>query len=123
LVDGNRYLDYHVRPKEISIDKYLKVYDAFCNAYGIKIDETDRHMFSREIQKKILTRHKPESVDYRPVLSGNKTDARLMVIPLKDSYVRFGALSYDKEHDYIGKFIKLAGKILFKPETLENKIE
>jgi hypothetical protein len=122
LSDGDiKYFDYYKRPKDISLDEYLKVYDAFCKAYGIRIDETDKHMFSRDVEKKILYRHMPESVDHRPILGGNKSGARLMVIPLK-GYVRFHAYSY-QGNPSVDKFIRLAKNSLHKSENLESKVK
>ncbi len=123
MADDIKFFDYYKRPKDISLDTYLKVYDAFCQAYGIRIDDIDKESFSRDIKKKILDRYKPEGVDHRPVYGGNKQRARLMVMPYS-GVVRFHAFSYDKEKDYVGKFITLAKKSLNIRESagLESKL-
>jgi hypothetical protein len=53
---------------------------------------------------------------------GNKLNARLLITPLK-GYVRFHAYSYNQEHDYVGKFIKLANDSLHKSKNLESRVE
>jgi len=151
VADEIKYFDILVPPEKIKIETYMKVYDAFCKAYKIEINELDRKSFMNELNQSIYSkimygtssekgkegkiyvssRHNVKSVEHRPQLVGNKLGARLMVIPMH-GYVRFHAYSYDKEKDYVSEFIKLAGKstpIKFgrnnssQSETLESIIK
>jgi hypothetical protein len=130
MADDIKYFDILIPPEKIKLETYMKVYDAFCKAYKIESDHLDRLGFMNEINQNIYLkikygkssekgkegkiyisgRHNVRSVEHKPQLVGNKLGARLSVIPMHSRYVRFLAYSYDKDHDYVGEFIKLAGK-------------
>ncbi len=117
--DAN-YFDYGKRPKDIPLEAYLKVYEAFCQAYNIPIVDSDVRQFSYLLSKRIF-RYNPDGVDFKPM---NK-NARLFVTP-RGGYVRFHTFSYNGDSEQNSNFMKLADsylKNLKKVKTLEDKLK
>lgn len=118
----NEYFTYSMSPRNIGLDFYLKVYEKFCEAYGMSVEKDDIQNFSYLINKRIISRHNPEGVDYKPRYGGS---ARLYIMP-QSHCVRFRSYPInsvlDNEH-----FVKLANNYFKKPknsgrETLENRL-
>jgi len=122
VVDNNKYFDYFKRPGDIDLGVYLKVYEAFCNAYKLEITNDDLDKFSRQVTKHILGRFRPEGVDYSPTFG----KARLyVIIPTGKNYVRFLTKSNDFYKGQDSTFVELATtymKDLKESKTLEEKV-
>lgn len=121
LYSMDDYFTYNGRPREISIDFYLKVYELFCKAYRIESTDDDKKNFSYLIQKRILDRHNPEGVDYTPRYgSKGYGNARLFVMP-KNNCVRFR--SYPIRSMFENRdFVTLTQKALKKNKDLEARL-
>jgi hypothetical protein len=122
-----KFFDYNMRSKDRNVEdseqlkRYEHIYkNAFCKAFGIECTEMELRGFLYLIKKRILDRHNPEGVDYRPIGSA----FRLYVTPLRGS-TKLGICSYkdtnyDKQFDTFKKL--LSGKTSEKKNDLENII-
>lgn len=133
-----KFFQYNMRPKDIvmstmtskeialnkqeKLSQYEYIYkEGFCKAYGIECKKDDVQNFLYLVEKRILNRHNPEGVDYRPVGSM----VRLWIAP-RPSYIQLGVSSHDIKNDYDKEFNKFKGTLI-KPskrfDTLEDIVK
>jgi hypothetical protein len=108
--------------KQEQLRKYEQLYrDGFCKAYEIECKDIDVRGFLYLVEKRILNRHNPEGVDYRPIGSMVK----LYITPLKAS-MNLGVCSHNPKNDYEEEFEKFKKLVLGrskKSNDLESKVK
>jgi len=138
MVGTIKFFQYNMRPKDIvmstmtpeeirlkkqeKLKHYEDIYkNGFCKAYGIECKKDDVQNFLYLVEKRIINRHNPEGVDYRPVGSM----VRLWIAP-RPSYIQLGVSSHDIKNDYDKEFNKFKGTLIKsskKSDTLENIVK
>jgi len=120
MSSDKKYFTYGRHPKNIPLEVYLKIYEAFCDAYKIPVVDSDVRQFTFLLNKRIF-RYNPDGMDYRPM---NK-DARLLVTP-HGGCVFFHSFSYNNTSNQNFKFMELADKYLKslkKSKTIDDKVQ